>query len=154
MKKYKDNDFEYFPLLLKKRLVDLFDDLPVGFESFDRDYRSWNNCLKICSVILFKQFDDVDDRIGSSPLLYCGLSAGFWKDKRIVGNHYARYIKFLLDQKIIQRTWDKFPVDGYYIEEYGYRINPELNEPDKPGHWHEHPKQDLGDESSIPKSKK
>lgn len=38
--------------------------------------------------------------------------------------------------------------------QYTYGINPELNEPDKPGHWHEHPKQDIGDESSIPKSKK
>ncbi|MFW6046756.1 MAG: hypothetical protein ACOCP4_03090, partial [Candidatus Woesearchaeota archaeon] len=122
-----NNNFEYIPLLLKKRLIDLFDNLPDDFISFGRDYRSWNNCLKICSVILFKQFDN-SGLLGSSNLLYCGLSAGFWKDKRIVGNHYARYTNFLLKQNVIQRDWDKFPVDGDYVEEYGYRINPDLND--------------------------
>ncbi len=32
-----------------------------------------------------------------------------------------------------------------------YGINPELQEPDKPLHWHDWPEQDLGDESSLPK---
>jgi len=129
MKKYKNNNsFEYIPLLLKKRLINLFNNLPEDYYSFGRDYRSWNNCVKICSVILFKQFDNNVDDFGSSSLLFCGLSAGFWKDKRIVGNHYARYTNFLLKQNVIQRVWDKFPVDGDYVEEFGYRINPELND--------------------------
>ncbi len=125
MNRYYDNYFEYLPLLLKKRLIVLFNNLPEGYESFGRDFRSWNNCVKICSVVLFKQFEL--GSIGDSSLFYCGLSAGFWKDKRIIGNHYSRYINFLLDQQVLQRKWGRFYFDDGFVDEYGYRINPELN---------------------------
>lgn len=110
--------FDYLPYNLVESLDNLFGNLPDKYIMFNRDFRSKNNCLFICSVIFCKQFEDVLSD-------FVGLSANYWK--KIIGNHYIEYLKLLLEQNIIQRKWDEFDTGDGVVTLYGYRINPKFN---------------------------
>src|SRR6056297_2478988 len=134
MGEYKLNKYDYLPSGLIKSLKLLFNDLPDRHKSFERDYRSYMNCIKIVSIILYKQLNN-DGYVNFSSG-FVGISANYWKNKNVIGNHYSRYIDFLLECGIIERTWDKFYYDDTYAYMWCYRIKPELNDDDYVQIWY------------------
>jgi len=119
----RNKGYEIVPLLLKRKLIVLFGDMDKN-HPFRRDYRSWDNCVRVCAVILFKQYDCTDEGCPAS-LYYCGLASEYWK--KVIGSHYQRYIGFLISNGVIERKKGNYEVDNKIYRIFGYRIHPDLN---------------------------
>jgi hypothetical protein len=105
-------NYEFLPKSLINKISVLF--------ASDREYRTTNNILLIVSTIFNKQVTDDSFTYSFTP-----LSVAYWR--KVIGSHYNKYLKILLENDIIQSGWVLYTSDaGVLSRVKGYRINPLL----------------------------
>jgi len=105
---------------LPKGVVKILKDITRG----ERDYRTYDNYLKIIGLIYFHQMSD-----DASYNSYSPFSREYWRT--VVGSHYATYVNRLVKDDVIQRASVQYVDDyGNISRVIGYRVNPAFQKDD------------------------